>query len=210
MQKGERVTKFHDPHEACPDVRIVAFARFPVAGMCKTRLIPAVGAEGAAAIHTRLVERCVAAMRGSGLSVELWTTGAGATAFQHWLGDDIRFTDQGEGDLGDRLARAAAPYPVIFIGSDAPDLDAARLTAAASALRNAEAVIGPAEDGGYYLLGLNAPAPWLFTDMDWGTDRVFAETMRRFSDHGIAPVVLDPLADVDRPEDLARWPELSQ
>ena len=192
------------------DARIVAFARFPVAGMCKTRLIPAVGAQGAAAIHTRLVEICMAAMRGSGLSIELRTTGAEAPAFRKWLGCDITFVDQGEGDLGDRLARAAAPYPVIFIGSDAPDLDAGRLIVAAKALVSAPAVIGPAEDGGYYLLGLNAPAPWLFADMDWGTETVFDETMRRFAAHGIAPVVLEPLADLDRPEDLARWPELTR
>lgn len=192
------------------DVRVVAFARFPVAGMCKTRLIPAVGAQGAATIHTKLVETCVAAMRGSGLSIELRTTGAEAAAFRDWLGDDIAFIDQGEGDLGDRLARAAAPYPVIFIGSDAPDLDADRLITAAKALASAPAVIGPAEDGGYYLLGLNAPAPWLFTDMDWGTETVFEETMRRFAAHGVTPAVLEPLADLDRPEDLARWPELTR
>jgi uncharacterized protein len=203
---GERVTMTSDPN----NVRVVAFARFPVAGECKTRLIPAVGAEGAAAIHTKLVEICVAAMRGSGLLIELWTTGAEAQAFRDWLGDDITFVDQGEGDLGDRLARAAAPYSVIFIGSDAPDLDSARLIAAAAALRTAPAVIGPAEDGGYYLLGLNAPAPWLFTDMDWGTETVFDETMRRFAAHDIIPTVLEMLADVDRPEDLARWPELTQ
>ena len=195
-----------NPH----DVRVVAFARFPVTGMCKTRLIPAVGAQGAAAIHTKLVEICVAAMRGSGLSIELRTTGAEVSAFREWLGGDIAFIDQGEGDLGDRLARAAAPYPVIFIGSDAPDLDADRLIGAAAALRTAPAVIGPAEDGGYYLLGLNAPALWLFTDMDWGTETVFDETMRRFAAHGVTPMVLEPLADLDRPEDLARWPELTQ
>lgn len=191
-------------------VRVVAFARFPVPGMCKTRLIPAVGAKGAAAIHTRLVETCIAAMRGSGLTIELHVTGADFAAFRDWLGEDIRFVDQGEGDLGDRLSRAAAPYPVIFIGSDAPDLNAARLIAAAEALRNAAAVIGPAEDGGYYLLGLNTPAPWLFTDMPWGTETVFEETMRRFAGHRIAPAVLETLADLDRPEDLARWPELTR
>jgi uncharacterized protein len=200
------VTLSYDPN----NVRVVAFARFPVAGLCKTRLIPAVGADGAAAIHTKLVETCIAAMRGSGLLIELWTTGAEAHAFRDWLGDDIAFIDQGEGDLGDRLARAAAPYPVIFIGSDAPDLDAARLIAAAAALRTGPAVIGPAEDGGYYLLGLNAPAPWLFTHMDWGTETVFDETMRRFAAHDIVPIVLEPLADVDRPEDLTRWPELTR
>lgn len=206
MHKGERVSIISNPQP----VRVVAFARFPVAGMCKTRLIPAVGPQGAAAIHTRLVEACVAAMRGSGLSIELRTTGAEASAFRDWLGGDIAFIDQGEGDLGGRLARAAAPYPVIFIGSDAPDLNADRLIAAAKALESTPAVIGPAEDGGYYLLGLNAPAPWLFSDMDWGTERVFEETMRRLVAYGIAPVVLEPLADVDRPEDLIRWPELTR
>jgi uncharacterized protein len=200
------MTMSSDPN----NVRVVAFARFPVAGMCKTRLIPAVGADGAAALHTKLVEKCIAAMRGSGLTVELHITGAEVPAFSDWLGNDITFVDQGDGDLGDRLARAAAPYPVIFIGSDAPDLDAARLIAAAAALRDAPAVIGPAEDGGYYLLGLNTPAPWLFNDMDWGTETVFDETMRRFAAHGIAPTVLETLADVDRPEDLARWPELTR
>jgi uncharacterized protein len=191
-------------------VRIVVFARFPVPGMCKTRLIPAIGADGAAALHKRLVEQCVGAMRATGQRVEVRTTGADAAAFAAWLGDDVAFVDQGDGDLGDRLARGAQPYPVIFIGADAPDLTAERLSAAAIALEASAAVIGPAEDGGYYLLGLNAPAPWLFNDMVWGVETVFDETMRRFAAHGIAPTVLEPLADLDRPEDLARWPHLTR
>jgi uncharacterized protein len=190
--------------------RIVVFARFPVPGMCKTRLIPAIGPEGAAALHKRLVEQCVGAMRATGHRVEVRTTGGETAAFSDWLGDDIGFVDQGDGDLGDRLARAASPYPVIFIGADAPDLSAERLSAAATALADAPAIIGPAEDGGYYLLGLNAPAAWLFNDMVWGVETVFEETMRRFAAHGIAPTVLEPLADLDRPEDLARWPHLTQ
>ena len=194
--------------QPCPAVRLVAFARFPVAGMCKTRLIPSVGPRGAAAIHKRLVEKCVAAMRNSGLAAELRITGGDADAFGAWLGDDIAFVDQGGGDLGDRLARATDRAPVIVIGSDAPDLDAARLTAAADALRDAPAVIGPAEDGGYYLLGINNPAPWLFTDIAWGTEIVFDQTMRRFAARDITATVLEPLADLDRPEDLARWPDL--
>ena len=194
---------------ATAPLRIVAFARYPVAGQCKTRLIPAIGAAGAAALHKRLVEKCVAAMRGTGLAVEIRITGGEADQFAIWLGQGIAFVDQGEGDLGDRLSRASAPYPVIFIGADAPDLDATRLVAAATALRHAPAVIGPAEDGGYYLLGLNAPAPWLFNAMPWGTETVFLETMARFAEHGVTPTILELLADLDRPEDLARWPELS-
>jgi uncharacterized protein len=190
------------------DIRVVAFARYPEPGACKTRLIPAVGPDGAARIHKRLVELCIAAMRGSGLRMELHITGASPSAFAEWLGPDISFVEQGEGDLGARLLRATSPLPVILIGSDAPGLDAARLIEAAEALRHSPAVIGPAEDGGYYLLGLREASPWLFTDMAWGTDTVFAETMARFAAHGVDPVPLESLSDVDRPEDLQRWPEL--
>jgi glycosyltransferase A (GT-A) superfamily protein (DUF2064 family) len=70
-------------------------------------------------------------------------------------------------------------------------------------------VIGPAEDGGYWLLGLRAPMPFLFEPMAWGTETVFAETMARFEAWGIAPAVLERLPDLDRPEDLGRWPELA-
>jgi uncharacterized protein len=190
------------------DIRVVAFARYPVPGECKTRLIPAVGPDGAAKIHRRLVETCITAMRGSGLRSELRITGAPAADFADWLGSDVSFVEQGEGDLGARLLRAASNAPVILIGSDAPALDAARLSEAAAALSHSPAVIGPAEDGGYYLLGLRETWPWLFNDMAWGTSDVFADTMKRFAAHGISPVLLDSLSDVDRPEDLARWPEL--
>lgn len=189
-------------------VRLVAFARYPVAGQCKTRLIPAIGAGRAAAVHKRLVENCIAAMRETGLPCELRITGAPLDAFADWLGHDIAYVDQGQGDLGDRLSRAGPPYPVIIIGSDCPDLDGARLTAAAKMLAVRDAVIGPAEDGGYYLLGLKRAAPWLFTDMPWGTDSVCGETVTRFAARGVTPKMLEPLADLDRPEDLPRWPWL--
>lgn len=111
--------------------------------------------------------------------------------------------DQGEGDLGERLARAAQDLPVLLIGADCPDMTPAHLHAAADALATARAVIGPAEDGGYWLLGLAAPAN-AFEDIDWGTSQVFAQTVARLD----APVILATLADLDRPEDLARWPGL--
>ena len=89
--------------------------------------------------------------------------------------------------------------------------DAGLVGAAAAALAGgAEVVIGPAEDGGYYLLGLGASLPWLFGDMPWGTDAVLAITLRRLAERGIVPVLLDTLADLDRPEDLLRWPELGR
>ncbi len=187
--------------------RIALFTRYPTPGTAKTRLIPALGADGAAAMHRRLVERTLATVRASGLPFDLRVTGAARERFADWLGNDIPLVDQGEGDLGARLARVAAP--MILIGGDAPDVSARHLRAAAMALADAPAVIGPAIDGGYWLLGLREPMPFLFEAMPWGSDAVFAETIARLGARDIEPVRLETLADLDRPEDLARWPELS-
>lgn len=189
-------------------LRVVVFTRWPTPGLVKTRLIPAVGPDGAAAIHCRLTETTLAAVRGAGLVAEVRITGATVEAFAGWLGGDMTYVDQGEGDLGARLARAADAAPVILLGSDVPDLTAAHLREAVAALTDYPAAIGPAEDGGYWLLGLRAPSPWVFADMPWSTDKVFALTMGRFGDRDLEPEVLATLADLDTPEDLRRWPYL--
>lgn len=186
-------------------MRVVLFTRWPEPGHAKTRLIPALGAEGAAALHRRLTERAVSACRASGLAVEVRTTGAPLANFAAWLGDDLCFVDQSDGDLGDRLSRAAAVTPVLLVGADIPDMTAAHLCSAAAALDAASVTIGPAEDGGYWLLGLATPMPALFNDIAWGTSAVFAATVARLA---APPAILETLADLDRPEDLARWPDL--
>ena len=93
-------------------------------------------------------------------------------------------------------------------GADEEDYVLRVIRQAAEALRRRDVVIGPAEDGSYYLIGLNRPLPWLFAPMAWGTDAVFATTMERLRARGIEPALLPTLADLDRPEDLARWPNL--
>lgn len=191
-----------------PAPTVTLFVRYPVAGQAKTRLIPALGEEGAAALHKRLAERTVETMRASGLPMELRVTGAGPAEFAEWLGDDLSLVDQGDGDLGDRMARAATP-PRIFIGSDCPDLSVDHLHAATAALGDRDVVIGPADDGGYWLLGFTSPCNDLFVDMAWGTDTVLPETLRRLAAKGIEPILLEMLSDCDRPEDLERWPELT-
>lgn len=185
-------------------VRVALFARFPTPGAAKTRLIPTLGAAGAAILHARLVERTVAVMRRSGVPGEVHITGAPASRFAAWLGDDVAFVDQVAGDLGARMA--AVVTPCVIIGADVPDLAAAHLRAAVAAVAAGQRVIGPAEDGGYYLIGLPQPAPELFADMVWGTDHVLATTLDRLAARGTAPVLLPTLADLDRPEDLVRWP----
>ena len=187
--------------------RVVLFTRYPEPGRAKTRLIPALGAERAAQLHRTLTERTLQAVRSSGLELELRTTGAPTAAFEEWLGP-ASIIDQGQGDLGERLARAGPPYPTIFIGSDAPDLTPVLLQDAVRALKEAFAVIGPAEDGGYWLLGLARAVDGVFEGLDWGTSLVFGQTMNRLAAAEIDPVLLPELADCDRPEDLARWPGL--
>lgn len=187
---------------------LTIFARWPEAGRAKTRLIPALGAEGAAALYRRLLEHTVREARASGLAIELRTTGGEPARFHDWLGGDLAVVDQGEGDLGARMARV--PAPAILIGSDCPACDAAMLRRAATALERLPAVVGPASDGGYYLLGMARPMPFLFHDMAWSTEAVLPETLRRFALQGIAPAMLPELGDIDTPVDLARYPEFAR
>lgn len=189
--------------------RLVLFARYPSPGACKTRLIPALGPAGAAHLHRRLTERTVALLCGSGAPVTVAFTGADVEAFAEWLGPEITLVEQADGDLTARLLACLDPAPVIFFGADTPDLAARHITAGFAALQSHEVVIGPAEDGGYYLIGMRQPMPDLLTEMPWSTAQVLPETLARLDQRGIVPVLLDPLSDCDRPEDLARWPELT-
>ncbi len=188
--------------------RLIMFTRFPEPGRAKTRLIPALGAEGAATMHRRLTERTLAVLRAAGLTLEVWVTGATPDAFRSWLGDDLVLRPQGDGDLGARMRRALDDTPAILVGSDLPGLATRHIAAAATFLAHGETVLGPAEDGGYYLIGLPERAPFLFDAMAWSTDGVLAETCRRLDRHGRRYARLETLADLDRPQDLPRFAAL--
>ncbi|MEM1381169.1 MAG: TIGR04282 family arsenosugar biosynthesis glycosyltransferase [Pseudomonadota bacterium] len=188
-------------------MRVVILARWPEPGKCKTRLIPAIGPAAAARLHRTLAEHTVSVARQSRLQFELWGTGADEQAFHDWLGP-LKFAPQPAGDLGDKLRAASEPHPVIFLGTDAPDLTPDLLQSAAYALEQHPAVIGPAEDGGYWTLGLRRPVDGVFTDIPWGTGTVYKTTLSAFEAAGTIPHVLPTLADLDRPEDLYRWPHL--
>jgi uncharacterized protein len=192
--------------------RLVLFARYPLAGAAKTRLIPAIGPDGAAQVHRQLTERTMAVLRETGHLVELHYTGANEDAFRNWLGDGFALVPQADGDLTDRLMAALNPLsesaPVIFFGADTPDLSAQIVADAVAALQTHQVVLGPADDGGYYLIGMNQPMPELLTDMPWSTDQVMPETLRRLAAIGVTPALLETLHDCDRPEDLSRWPWL--
>jgi uncharacterized protein len=189
--------------------RLCLFARYPTPGEAKTRLIPALGPAGAAAVHRTLTERTVALLMGQGCPVEVHVTGAETGRFGEWLGTEAGFVPQANGDLTARLTAALNPAPVLFFGADTPDLSREIVAEAIAALSTHDIVIGPAEDGGYYLLGMAAPHPDLLSGIDWSTERVFAQTMAKCAAVGLSVVVLEMLADCDRPEDLARWPWLT-
>ena len=185
--------------------KLSIFARLPVPGKVKTRLIPALGEEGAARLYARLLAQTVEVARESGLDFELRVTGGEVAAFHALFGSDVAVVDQGEGDLGAKMARVEAP--ALLIGSDCPGVTAPLLRAAAGALEDRRVVLGPANDGGYYLIGFSEPVPYLFDAMEWSTPSVLPETLRRLAERGMGPAVLPELADIDTAEDLAQWPE---
>jgi len=191
-------------------VTIAILAKAPIPGLTKTRLIPELGAHGAAVLQERLTERTVETAVASDTGpVTLWCAPElDHTAFQDLAARfPITLKRQPDGDLGERMlgAIAAAQGPALVIGTDCPAFEPAHLRAAADALRGgADIVIIPAEDGGYVLIGTRAPQPALFSAMPWGSSSVMVETRARLAVHHLAAVELAPLWDVDRPADLAR------
>lgn len=192
---------------ALPD--LVLFAKYPLPGYAKTRLIPALGAEGAARVHRHLARRTVDVLRHSGAPVEVRYAGADEAAFRTWLGDGPTLVEQNDGGLGDRLIDASRDRPHIFFGADTPDLTVECVQAAIRALEAHDIVIGPAEDGGYYLIGMRSARPELLRNMPWSTADVTPETLRRCDAFALSVAMLPALADCDRPEDLDRWPDLA-
>ncbi len=190
-------------------IRLALFTRYPTPGTAKTRLIPALGGEGAAALHARLTERTTAILRAAGHATEIHYSGGAPESWPRWLGSDLTYIAQAKGDLTDRLLAAIDPAPVIFFGSDTPDLAGHHVVAAISALDRADVVIGPAEDGGYYLIGIAQPYRYLFEDMRWSSEHVTPDSLARARQHNLRVALLESLADCDRPEDLARWPWLT-
>jgi rSAM/selenodomain-associated transferase 1 len=201
------------------DIRIAVMAKAPVAGRAKTRLIPELGAHGAAVLAARLLERAVETATSAAIGpVALWTTpDPGHPAFCALAARHaMTLETQPPGDLGARMlaAMTAARGPVIVIGADCPALTGDHLQHAARALRDGnDVVIAPAEDGGYVLIGVNGPQPELLTEMTWSTSHVMADTRARIAQYGLRAHELPALWDVDTPADLARlereFPELA-
>jgi len=193
---------------------LIVFAKAPVAGAAKTRLIPALGAAGAAALAGRMLAHTVAAAAASAPdTLELCAApDAAHPAFQTLARThELRLATQGDGDLGQRMHRAfvrtlAQHAHAVLIGTDAPALDAASLTRARASLDEHDAVFVPALDGGYALVGLRAPHASLFDGIAWSTVAVMAQTRERLRAAELRWEELPPVADVDEPVDLVHLP----
>jgi rSAM/selenodomain-associated transferase 1 len=195
------------------DCRVIVFARAPEPGQVKTRLIPVLGEAGAADLQRGFVHHALGAAKEAALGpVELWCAPDALHPFFAECGRRFGASlhAQGAGDLGERMERALRAglersHRVILIGSDIPAMDPQYLRAADRALvAGKDMVIGPAEDGGYVLIGFTHCVAELFRGIPWGTPAVLEETRRRAAALSLRAGELPVLWDVDRPEDLQR------
>ena len=195
---------------------VIVMAKAPVPGYAKTRLIPALGTAGAADLALRLLEHAIA----QALAAELGPVDLCCAPDHTHIGfapqaqaqrEGLVLSSQVEGDLGARMSHAFDRWlpctgRALMIGTDAPAINAALLQRAAQALENTDAVVIPALDGGYALIGLRQSAPALFADMVWSAPNVMAVTRTRLLAAGMRHTELAPIADIDEPADLVHVP----
>ena len=195
--------------------RLVIFAKAPQAGLAKTRLIPALGATGAADLARQMLTHTLAqALAAGAQTVELcMSSAAGDPAWRGVaLPGAVKLSAQGEGDLGERMNRAmnralTQQVAVLLMGSDCPALSAGHMAEAAAQLKHHDAVLIPAADGGYVLIGLKAPCPSVFAPMAWSTSVVAAETLQRLAALGLRVWLGPTLHDIDDAADLVHLPD---
>jgi len=197
-----------------PHARVLIFSKAPVPGQVKTRLIPLLGATAAARLYTTLLDNTIRTALAQDLCpVELWC----APSAQHAYFRDCReryalvLRQQAKGDLGLRMSQALCSVlqetrHAVLVGADCPTLEHADIETAIVQLdAGADVVIGPAADGGYYLIGMSRHHPYLFDAMAWGTPQVFDATRERCRAHGLTAFCLPQRADVDTPDDYREY-----
>lgn len=192
--------------------QLVVLTRYPEVGTTKTRLIPRLGAERAADLQRQMTEYVINSIRPLqqqvALSMEVHFSGGSLQQMQNWLGRELTYCPQISGDLGQRLQQIFGHgfqhglERIVIIGADCPQITAAHLRQAFHQLHRHDAVLGPAEDGGYYLVGLSRTCAPLFHNIAWGTERVLEQTLAAAANHHVSSALLETLCDVDRPEDM--------
>ena len=191
-----------------PEPLIQIFCKAPVVGQVKTRLFSSLGARGALNLYQQMFQRLVAELSASRFKAEFWISPDKEHSFfqQYRL---PRFQQTGD-DLGASMCAAlnsglTRHGSVILLGTDLPLIDGSYVELAVNALQTHEVVLGPAEDGGYGLVGVNVKTPDMFTGIDWGTERVLSQTCARLNRDGLDYHLLPLIWDVDRPADLPRY-----
>ena len=195
--------------------RFILFTRYPEPGKTKTRLIRVLGPHGAADLQKQMTEHVLARTTGfvdeRGVDLEVRYEGGNRGLVEKWLGSHISYRSQGRGDVGTRMAQAFSQAfnqgkkRVVIVGSDCPGINEATVRTAFDLLDQFDLVLGPANDGGYYLIGLRQEKPQLFEDVPWGTAEVGASTLEIANRLGLRWVKVEPLDDVDREEDIEVW-----
>jgi uncharacterized protein len=191
--------------------RLIVFGRYPEPGRTKTRLIPMLGAAGAAELQRRLTEKTVSTARefasARDVELELCFAGAGTKSVRRWLGPAGELARQAGGDLGSRMQTAfdrafrQGCSRVVLVGTDIPGLETGFLEKAFNFLDKNHAVIGPSTDGGYWLIGLKGPAD-IFRGPEWGREAVLEQTLAIAGERGLSVHCLESLTDVDTEDDV--------
>lgn len=191
------------------------FSRYPQEGQCKTRLIPELGAKGAASLQQRMSDHIIDVAQQVDSDVLLFVKGGSGRKVDAWLQGRVAYLFQEGDDIGMRMANCfkcgfAQGYErIVLVGADCPALDAELLTQAMDALANHDLVFGPSLDGGYYLVGMNEFQAQIFApSLNWGTGEVLAQTRAVVKDRQVK--LLPALRDMDSPEDLEELPEFLQ
>ncbi|MDA0673509.1 MAG: TIGR04282 family arsenosugar biosynthesis glycosyltransferase [Cyanobacteria bacterium] len=194
---------------------LILFTRYPIVGTTKTRLIPHLGAEQAADLQRQMTEYMVdmtsPLRRSDRCTMAVYFTDSSLSQMQAWLGPQLTYRPQQGRDLGQRLHHAfshsfgAGFERVVVTGSDCPAITPDHVEQAFHQLGNHDLVLGPALDGGYYLVGLSRRCAELFQGITWGSDQVFAQTVAIAQRLNLAWTALEPLRDIDRPEDLTTF-----
>ncbi len=195
--------------------KLIIFTRYPEAGKTKTRLIPLLGEEKAAHLQELLtrhaVETSYQAASKNNLNTEIHFTGPSSELMREKFGSHHEIISQEGSDLGERMALAFQKSyeegyrKTVIIGSDIPSLTPELIIDAFNNLDSKDIVLGPAKDGGYYLIGLKKPVPEIFKNISWGTSTVFSKTKFKAFELGMNCHFLNTLSDIDRPEDIESW-----